>query len=98
MKILLDLDDTVIIHDHICHDYWAFKDMVVERGYDVTLWTLSHDGQAFADLMGFRYLSKDYTHEPEADVLIDDSHELYKGMCHVKKSYQSIHEFLEDNL
>jgi hypothetical protein len=70
----------------------------VDRGYDVTIWTLSHYGQPFAELMGFHYLSKDYSTEPEADVLIDDSHEMYSGMCRVKKSYASIKEFLEDNL
>ena len=98
MKILIDLDDTIIIHDHICHDYWTFKAQSIARNYDVTLWTLSHYGQPFAELMNFKYLSKDYATEPEADVLVDDSHEMYRGMCHVKKSYASIKDFLEDNL
>lgn len=101
MKILLDLDDTVIIsgrlHPRFC-DFMRWIEDRKQQGllppHEVVVWSSHEDGEAIAELMGFSYLSKDSEEKPDADVLIDDSCDQFIDLCSVDIRCSTFASFL----
>jgi len=94
MRILLDLDDTVLINGQLHERFIEFKEWVRRGAHNVTVWSSHEDGAAIASLMGFYYLHKDASKIPEADVLIDDRGRQFDALCVVVRIYDSLDSFL----
>ena len=95
MKILLDLDGTVII-DHSLHpSFHEFKQFIESDNHQVLIWSSNDDGQVIAQLLGYPFLSKNSDIHPSGDILIDDFCDSFTSMCKVKQVFRSIDDFLE---
>jgi len=95
MRILLDLDDTVLISGQLHPRFAEFKSWVERGRHAVTVWSSHDDGNAIATLMGFDYLHKDTPGKPEADVLVDDCGVQFSTLCLVSEVYDSLDAFLD---
>lgn len=101
MKILLDLDDTVILNGKLHPRFNDFIEWLEDRkqegllpNHEVVVWSSHEDGEAIAELMGFSYLSKDSKEKPDADVLIDDSCDQFVDLCSVDVKFSTFASFL----
>jgi len=92
MKILLDIDDTLIDHKENLHPRYR----EVLDNHDVTLYSQSKDIKKWAKKLNVDYIEKDAPGTPEADILIDDDYR-YKRICIVKHHFSSIDSFLNSN-
>ena len=93
MKILLDIDDTLIDHKENLHPRYR----EVLDNHDVTLYSQSRDIEKWAKKLNLDYIEKDSIETPDADVLIDDDYR-YKRICNVKFHFPSIDSFLNSNI
>ena len=89
MKILLDIDDTLINYKDIVHP----RVHLLFKYHEVTLFSASSDIKKWADHFNVNYISKHDDVIPEADVLIDDD-PYFTKMVKVDKYYKSIDDFL----
>ena len=89
MKILLDIDNTLINSDRKVHSraFYLFKN------FDVTLYSAEEDIAMWAEKFNVKYISKHDDVRPIADVLIDDD-PYFKKMVDVKFYFESIDDFL----
>jgi hypothetical protein len=94
-RILLDLDDTVLLNGGLHPRFPEFRAWVERGGHAVTVWSSRDDGGAIASLMGFGHLHKDAPGRPEADILIDDCGEQFSALCSVAEVYDSLGGFLD---
>jgi len=96
MRILLDLDGTVLTGGQLHPRFYEFQALVRRNGHAVIVWSSHCDGRAIASLMGFNYLHKDSSNHPIADVLIDDSCVVFSKLCVVKVAYNFLDDFLKE--
>lgn len=91
MKILLDIDDTLIDSKDMVHPraFYLFKN------YDVTLYSASDEISKWAKKFNIEFISKHDTIRPKADVLIDDD-PYFKKMVDVDFYFESIDKFLDN--
>lgn len=89
MKILLDIDDTLINHRDVLHPRYR----EVLDNHDVILYSQSKDIKRWAKKLNLPYIHKDDEGVPEADVLIDDIG-AFKKCVKVKYYFSSIDSFL----
>ncbi len=95
MKILLDIDDTILFiknKKEVLHPMCKY----LIRHHDVTLFSASSDIKKWAKKLNVNYISKHDEGIPEADVLIDDDG-YFKRMVKVKEYYSSIDSFLNSS-
>ena len=90
MKILLDIDDTLINSEDKVHP----RAHLLFEKYKVVLFSASEDIKKWADIFNVEYISKHDEIIPEADVLIDDDSYFIK-MVKVNKYFKSIDDFLD---
>ena len=89
MKILLDIDDTLINHKDELHP--RYKELL--DNHDVTLFSASGDIKKWAKKLKVDYIHKNDKGVPEADVLIDDIG-AFKRCVKVEHYFSSIDSFL----
>lgn len=89
MKILLDIDDTLIDSKEKVHS----RAHLLFRNHNVVLYSASEDIEFWAKKFKVNYISKHSTERPAADILIDDD-KYFEKMVDVKKYYSSIDNFL----
>ena len=90
MKILLDIDDTLINHKDELHP--RYKEVI--DNHEVVLYSASGDIKMWAKKLNLDYHSKNDKQEPpKADVLIDDC-AAFKRTCNVEYYFSSIDKFL----
>jgi len=90
MKILLDIDDTLINHKDELHP--RYKEVIENN--EVILYSSSGDIKMWAKKLNLKYHHKDDKQEPpEADVLIDDC-AAFKEVVKVQYYFSSIDSFL----
>jgi 2-hydroxy-3-keto-5-methylthiopentenyl-1-phosphate phosphatase len=95
MRILLDLDDTVIINNKLHSRFFDFQKWVKDNNHEVIIWSSRDDGSVLAALMGFSgFISKDSGERPTADYLIDDEAEHFCKYCNVPYYSKSISNFM----
>lgn len=90
IKILLDIDDTLINSEDRVHP----KAHLLFEKYEVVLFSASEEIKKWADLFNVEYISKHDEVIPEADVLIDDD-SYFVRMVKVDKYFKSIDDFLD---
>jgi len=95
MRILLDLDDTVIIRGNLHPQFARFQDWAKKGGHHVIVWSCHDDGQVIAQLMGFDYRDKESHVKPIADVLIDDHCQEFEKLCTVNSTCSTLDGFLK---
>lgn len=90
MKLLLDIDDTLIDSNEKLHPraFYLFKN------FDVTLYSASEDIEKWAKKFNVNFISKHDQLKPKADVLIDDD-SYFKKMVDVDFYFESIDKFLD---
>ena len=89
MRVLLDIDDTLIDNKDNLHP--RYKEVL--DNHDVTLFSASGDIKMWAKKLNLDYISKNDKEVPEADVLIDDTYAFMK-IVKVKHYFPSIDSFL----
>ncbi len=93
IKILLDIDDTLIIQKYEKFALHPKYKMLLL--YDVTLFSSSPYIQVLADLLKIPYIVKDDDNEkPKADILIDDTD--CRSICNVFYHFHTIDDFFYD--
>lgn len=93
MKILLDIDDTLINQKDELHP--RYKEVI--DNHEVILYSASGDIKMWAKKLNLDYHSKnDKQDPPEADVLIDDC-AAFQRTCKVHYYFPSIDKFLDYN-
>lgn len=94
MKILLDIDDTLINQKDELHP--RYKEVI--DNHEIILYSASGDIKMWAEKLNVDYHSKnDKQDPPEADVLIDDC-VAFKRAVKVQYYFASIDEFLNSNM
>ena len=93
MKILLDIDDTLINHKDELQS--RYKEVI--DNHEVILYSASGDIKMWAKKLNVDYHSKnDKQDPPEADVLIDDCPS-FRRAVKVQYYFSSIDKFLDHN-
>lgn len=91
MKLLLDIDDTLIDSNEKLHP----RAFYLFNHFDVTLYSASQDIEKWANKFNVAFISKHDQVRPKADVLIDDD-PYFQKMVDVKLYCSSIDEFLNN--
>lgn len=95
MKILLDLDQTIIMRGAPHTMLGNFLKFVKDNNHEVVIWSSSEDIRFIAYVMGFDWISKGDDIIPQADVLIDDYANAFCILCSVDKSFTSLQAFMD---
>lgn len=95
MVILLDLDGTVIVNYKLHPMFFEFQKWAKDNNHKVILWTSHDDGNVFAELMGFEFISKHSDVIPKGDYLIDDEFQHFCEYCNASYYVKSIDRFLK---
>jgi len=96
MVILLDLDGTVIVNGKLHPRFFEFQEWVKDNKHKVILWTSHDEGNVFAELMGFEFVSKNSGVIPKGYYLIDDEAPHFYKYCDVRYYSKSIDNFLNN--
>lgn len=94
MKLLLDIDGTLLVNDKLHPRHQELFD-----NHDITFWSSDKTlGMYYAKRFKVPFVHKDTNIVLEADALIDDYAFLFKNdhTLKVKKFYESINDFLND--